>query len=296
MTAAARAADQPPLDLSEQRAQLGRVFSDDDVATAAPLRALRATFARKEAAPAVGEVLPPGWHIGYFVPLTPTDRLGKDGMPLDNGVLPPMPLPRRMHAGNRLAFHSPILVGDVLRCESEFSDLQLREGRSGPLIFAVQTRRIYTPRGLALTEENTNVFRGDEVEGPGPVREKRAEPQAPPAAWTRTLTPDPVTLFRHSAVTFNPHRIHYDRSHAADEGYPGLVVQGMFTGQCLLDLARDHVSAARFTGFSFRAMAPLFDSHPLQLCGRADEADKRIDLWAIAADGRLAMKAVVDLS
>src|SRR4051794_16862552 len=157
------------------RAHVGRKVEDGDVATAASLRGMVVTFDREETAPGPGEPIPPGWHLAYFPDASRLSGLGADGLPLERGVLPKMPLPRRMYAGASLTFHAPILVGDTLRRETEFSDVQLRKGSTGTLIVATQTRRIYTPRGLALTEDAISVFREAVPEG-----QKSGIPQTEP--------------------------------------------------------------------------------------------------------------------
>ena len=148
-------------------------------------------------------------------------------------------MPRRMYAGSTFTFDGDIRVGDKLRREIEFTDIQLREGSTGTLVVTTQTRRIFTPRGLALTEAASTVFREEVKAGEKsgvPVRD--AAPADVP--WRRTIKANPVMLFRYSAITFNPHRIHYDRTYCMEtEGYPGLVVHGPFAQQCLFDLLRN---------------------------------------------------------
>jgi 3-methylfumaryl-CoA hydratase len=270
------------------KAQLGRKVVDEDEATAAPLRGMVVTFDRNEKPPVRGEPIAPGWHLAYFPVASRRATLGQDGIPL-SGVLPEMPLPRRMNAGANLTFHGPILVGDALRRETEFSDVRLRKGGTGTLIIATQTRRIYTPRGLAVTEDQVSVFR--EAVAPGTKSGiPRTEPPPAGLPWTRTITPDPVTLFRYSALTFNPHRIHYDRPYVMEtEGFPGLVVHGPFTQQCLLDLLRDNVSKA-IRKFEMRARSPLFDTAPFNLYGGMVN-DNAADLFAVGPGGGIAMQA-----
>jgi 3-methylfumaryl-CoA hydratase len=247
------------------------------------------TFDRTEAAPARGSAIPPGWHLAYFPDPSPLSSLGEDGLPLAGGVLPKMPLPRRMYAGASLTFHAPILVGDDLRRETEFSDVQLRRGTTGTLIIATQTRRIFTPRGLALTEDTISVFR--EAVQPGATSGiPQMEPRPEGLTWSRTIKPNPVTLFRYSALTFNPHRIHYDRPYAMTvEGYPGLVVHGPFSQQCLLDLLHDSTSRP-ILRFTMRARAPLFDVAPFELAGRM-VSESEAELYAISPQGGIAMQA-----
>ena len=116
-------------------------------------------------------------------------------------------------------------------------------------------------------------------------------PQAGRQAWSRTIVPDDVLLFRYSALTFNGHRIHYDRPYATGvEGYPGLVVHGPLIATLLLDLLRREQPSAQVARFSFRAMQPLFDTAPFEVCGRP-EGERSVKLWARTPDGRLAMEA-----
>jgi 3-methylfumaryl-CoA hydratase len=277
------------INIDKVRSQLGAMAEDHDEAAAAPLRGMAATFGRSETTPEAGIEVPPGWHLAYFPDATPLAGLGEDGLPLQRGVLPRMPLPRRMYAGVALTFHAPLRVGDRLRRETEFTGVQVREGGTGTLILATITRRIYTPRGLALTEDTNSVFR-EAV----PAGTKSGIPKAdrPPSGmqWSRTITPDPVTLFRYSALTFNPHRIHYDRPYAMEqEGYPGLVVHGPFTQQCLLDLLRDN-TRKRIAAFSLRARAPLFDVAPFTVVGRLIEEDQA-ELFAVTPTGGVAVQA-----
>lgn len=281
------------IDLSAVRAKLGQKMIEDDMATAAPLRGMVVTFDRDEVPPVEGQPIAPGWHLAYFPEASRLSELGEDGLPLSRGMLPAMPLPRRMYAGAKLTFHAPILVGDRLRRETEFTDVQLREGGTGTLILATQTRRFYTPRGLALTDEQHTVFR--EAVPPGTHSGvPKHEPPPSDALWRRTIVPDPVSLFRYSALTFNPHRIHYDRPYAMEvEGYPGLVVHGPFSQQCLLDLLRDHVGADAIATFTMRARAPLFDVAPFTLLGRRNGSTA--ELWAVTPEGRIAMQVVATL-
>jgi 3-methylfumaryl-CoA hydratase len=293
MNALAAPPEAVAVDIDALRRQLGRVATQHDVASVVPMRGMAAAFNRRDAAPAEGDVVPPGWHAAYFLPATPAWELNADGTPQDNGVLPVMPFPRRMHAGIRTRFLAPIRVGDALRRENRFSGLELRQGRSGPLIVSTQTRSIFTLRGMAIEEEYTQVHLP--LPAPQAVASSRPGDPAPGGAgWVRTITPDVIDLFRFSALTFNAHRIHYDRRYATEvEGFPGLVVHGMFTAQCLIDLARDRLPGVRFTEFSFRAGAPLFEGQPIRLLGRHSPADRRIDLWAVSPAGTVATQATV---
>jgi 3-methylfumaryl-CoA hydratase len=200
----------------------------------------------------------------------------------------PVPLPRRMWAGGRLRFHAPIRIGETMTRTSRIEKVDLKQGRGGALVFVLVKHRIEGPRGLALEEEHDVVYREAPVPG--------AKPPAPPAAptgaeWSHTVHPDPVMLFRYSALTFNGHRIHYDRSYCADvEGYPGLIVHGPLIATLLLDLFLERVPAERLRRFSFRAVSPLFDIAPFTVSAAGSRA------WATNPNGALAMEAEAEVA
>jgi 3-methylfumaryl-CoA hydratase len=175
------------LDVSALRRHIGTRIVDEDVATEAPLEAIVATFDREEDAPCEGEAIPPGWHIGYFLSTARTATLAADGLPAGTGVLPKLPLPRRMYAGTRITFHAPLRVGDRLRRETELTDLQVREGGTGTLIVTTQTRRISTSRGLAIIEDYDTVFREEVKPGAKSGIPKRDEVPAN-LPWRRIRT------------------------------------------------------------------------------------------------------------
>ncbi|MBI4695717.1 MAG: MaoC family dehydratase N-terminal domain-containing protein [Gammaproteobacteria bacterium] len=280
------------IDEAALRAHLGARLVEEDVATRAPLVDIVTTFDRPEPAPGPGEAVPPAWHQAYFHNTWRPASLGADGMPLETGVLPPLPLPRRMFAGMRQTYHQPIRVGDALSRETELTALSVRSGSTGTLVFTTQTRRISGPRGLAIVEEYDLVFREAVHAGtanPAP----RREPAPAGLVWQREITVDPVMLFRFSAITFNPHRIHYDRTYAmTEEGYPGLVVHGPFLLQLLNDYARDCRPGRRLVHFDMKAKAPLFDVAPFTLAARPAAADAEVELWALTPEGTVAMQAV----
>ncbi|MFZ5782628.1 MAG: FAS1-like dehydratase domain-containing protein [Pseudomonadota bacterium] len=279
------------IDIEPLRKELGRKVEDEDVVTQAPLKAMIATFDRPDRVPGEGEPIAPGWHLCFLHSYARPAQLGRDGAAFEGGVLPKIPMPRRMYAGSTFTFDGDIRVGDRLRRETEFTDVQLREGSTGTLIVTTQTRRIFTPRGLALTEAASTVFREDPKPGAKsgvPVRD--AAPTDVP--WRRTMTPDPVMLFRYSAITFNPHRIHYDRTYCIEtEGYPGLVVHGPFAQQCLFDLLRDSVPGRAIRTFTVRARAPLFDTAPFDVIGRPTADGKGAELWTVTPKGTIAAQA-----
>jgi len=271
---------------------VGRTESRADVVTPVPVAALAATLDRDEPPPASGDPLPPLWHWLYFLPLHRQSEIGPDGHAKRGGFLPPVPLPRRMWAGGRLTFLQPLLVGDPIARTSTIRDVTTKEGRSGPLVFVLVRHEIAGPRGTAIVEEHDIVYRDTPAAGERPV----APPRAPvDATWIRALRPDDVLLFRYSALTFNGHRIHYDRRYVTQiEGYPGLIVHGPLIATLLLDLMRRHLPDAVVARFSFRAMSPLFDIAEFTVNGRRD-GNSTVALWAANADGGLAMDATATL-
>jgi 3-methylfumaryl-CoA hydratase len=106
-----------------------------------------------------------------------------------------------------------------------------------------------------------------------------------------------VLLFRYSALTFNAHRIHYDRRYVMEtEGYPGLVVHGPLIATLLTDLLRRERPDAEIAAFSFRAVSPLFDTAPFVVHGTPENDGETIRLWAANRDGGLAMDATATVS
>lgn len=283
------------IDAEALRRHIGTRITEHDVATAAPLRMLAATFDRPEQAPSDGEAIPPGWHIGYFLNMAPQASLLADGLSAAAGVLPEMPLPRRMYAGCSMTFNDDIRVGDRITRETTLSDIQVRQGSTGTLIFATQTRRISTPRGLAMTEDYQGAFR--EAVRPGEasgIPKREVVPVDLP--WRRQHKADAVSLFRFSAITFNPHRIHYDKPYAMTaEGYPGLVVHGPYSQHCLSDFLRDMNPGRRMTKFQMRARAPLFEHEAFELVGRPSSDGGAeapfAEAWALTPSGTIAMQA-----
>ncbi len=264
-----------------------------DHVTATPMAALSATLDRDDPPPQPGDPLPPLWHWLYFLPLHRQSELASDGNAARGGFLPPVPLPRRMWAGGRLEFHHPLRVGEKIERGSRIVDVTFKQGRSGPLVFVLVRHEIRTSEGLALTEEHDIVYR-DHAQDHAQQGPAQAAPLG--CAWQRTIRPDDVLLFRYSALTFNGHRIHYDRRYAVEEeGYPGLVVHGPLIATLLLDLLRRSMPQAQVAGFAFRAMSPLFDTEPFAVCGQPEDDGGVVRLWAKNAADGLAMEASASL-
>jgi len=274
---------------------VGRSETVEDEATATPYAALSATLDWPARRPPAGTALPLLWHWLYFLPLPRQPEIGPDGHAKRGGFLPPVPLPRRMWAGSDFEFHEPLLVGDKLARTSTIVDVKEKSGRTGALLF-VKVRHEIRRNGsaqVALTEHHNIVYR--EAARPDDVA---PPPVAAPAgfAWRRDMVADDVLLFRYSALTFNGHRIHYDRKYVTEvEGYPGLIVHGPLIATLLMDLLRRQQPNARVRRFEFKAVRPTFDINPFSVHGQPSLDGKSVRLWGRDHEGWLTMDATATL-
>ncbi len=274
----------------------GRSETAEDVVTAAPHAALSATLDRDPARPAPGTILPPLWHWLYFLPMPRQSEIGPDGHAKRGGFLPPVPLPRRMWAGSQFRFRSPLKIGDALKRVSTIEKVREKTGRTGSLVFVRVRHEVHANGGAvpALVEHHDIVYREAAKPGdPAPV------PVASPAdaAWEKKWVPDDVLLFRYSALTFNGHRIHYDRRYVTEvEGYPGLLVHGPLIATLLMDLLRERMPTAHVATFEFRALRTIFDLNHFFVCGKPDADGKTVRLWAKDHEGWLAMEATATIA
>lgn len=271
----------------------GRSETLHDEITAAPVRGLAATLDRHDPAPQAGAELPPLWHWLYFLPQHRQSELGPDGHAERGGFLPPVPLPRRMWAGSRVQWHAPLRVGDPVERTSRIASVTHKAGRTGDLVFVLVQHELRNAAGLAISEEHDIVYRGAPQPGDPVPQPVAADAGAP---WQREIVPDDVLLFRYSALTFNGHRIHYDRKYVTEvEGYPGLVVHGPLLATLLVDLVRRQKPGAALRSFTFKAVRPVFDLQPFTLNGRPSGDGQTIELWA-AQERALSMQATAILA
>ena len=275
------------MDASTLTAWIGRTETREDTITAAPVAALAALLDRDDPPPKPGDAIPPLAHWLYFLPVHRQSQVGSDGHAMRGEFLPPVPLPRRMWAGSRIEFVRPLPVGAAATRVSRIADVKVKEGRSGTLVFVTVRHEISGPSGLAIVDEHDIVYRGEAAKAV-------ADPVPAPAneTWSRTIEPDPVLLFRYSAVTFNGHRIHYDLPYVTQvEGYPGLIVHGPLIATLLIDLLRRSLPGIDVKNYAFRAMRPLFDTAPFEVCGRPGEGAAQASLWTRDAQGAVTMQA-----
>lgn len=271
---------------SRYGAWVGRQETTRDLITEAPARALGATFNHDGPTYDQGTPLPGPWVWLYFLPRAPMSEVGPDGHPKRGGFLPPVDLPRRMWAGSRMTFHKPIRIGDAAERQSTITRVEEKTGRSGSLVFVTVRHEIFVDSELATRDEHDIVYVGIPERFTPPPRM-----DLPPVDWSEQIAADPVLLFRYSALTFNGHRIHYDRQYCIEvEHYPGLVVHGPLQASLLFDAAARHNPGRQAQSFEFRAVRPFFDFDAISANGINDAPDQT-RLFTATPDGGVGMQA-----
>jgi len=273
-------------DADSLQAWVGRTEIVEDQAAPVLVRRLAALLDCDPAPFETGATVPENWHVAFFTPLAVQSRLGPDGHPRTGDFLPPVPLPRRMFAGRRLRFVSPIRIGAALRRTSTVKAVTPKHGRSGEMMFVQVEHAITADDVLAVIEEQDIVYR--EAAKPGAKMEAAAGGEALPEPTDREVfAPDPVMLFRYSAITFNAHRIHYDVPYTRDqEGYPGLVVNGGLTALRLGEHAKRHLPGGRLGRLSLRNVRPFF-AHQRGELRSLRAPDGSLSVWALDERGRV---------
>ncbi len=276
------------VDIDHLRGWIGREEEASDVVTPRLLESLRATFDSEQNFPRRRDAVPVSIHWCLAPTIAPTGELGIDGHPRRGGFLPPVPLPRRMWASSEVRFGSELRAGDAVTRRSRIADVSLKTGRTGSLCFVLVDHAFGTQRGFAIEERQTIVYRAAQTAAPA-LRPEGLTPSPRPAHQLTLHAGEPL-LFRYSALTFNSHRIHYDRRYAIEqEGYSGLVVQGPLQASLLLEFAVDLRNGAAPKRFSFRGLSPLTDRQSFTLSA-IDQPDG-LDLWIDDSQGATTMRA-----
>ena len=278
------------------KAAIGKKRVVSDYVSPSIVERLAVTLESGGAAPSADAPLPPGWHNVFCLQAPSRSALGQDGLPAVFDQIPPVPMQRRMFGGARMTFHAPLRVGEAVRCESEVADAKLRTTAAGHLAIVTLRLRYLGSSGLCVTEEQDIVHME-----PTPASHQPASSEKPAAAseslpvptWSRQFTPDPVMLFRFSALTFNSHRIHYDLPYSSEvEKLPGLMVQGKLIALQLLETVRSASPSAKLTSFEYRSGRPLFaDGRPCTLAAGLDASRLKAKGWASDAEGRAVQTA-----
>jgi len=273
-------------DLDHLRQWIGRSQQARDIVTAQLVKGLRATLFQDVGEPKAGDVAPFTVHWCLAQPVFPMSMLGPDGHPTRGGFLPPVPLPRRMWAGGELELLDSLRVGDETTRTSRISDVTVKTGSTGTLCFVAVEHVVTTPRGTAIRERQDIVYR----ETGGAAASRPKAPSPPPVAKHRkTHVSDPVLLFRYSALTFNGHRIHYDRDYVTKvEGYPGLIFHGPLQAAFIVELAAKLHNDQPPKKLVYRGVQPLFEGSEFSV--NANENGAGLELWIANAEGQPTMK------
>jgi 3-methylfumaryl-CoA hydratase len=274
------------IDIDHLRDWVGKRIAADQVINPFPANAL-AGLLDHAAVFEPGDALPLPWHWLYFLEAPLHSGTGMDGHPARGGFLPPVPLPRRMWASGTLHASAALLIGQPANKISTVRSVDLKEGKTGPLLFVTVEHELHQGGSLCIREVQNLVYRDAPTAAvPLPPGESAIEK----ADWTHVVKPDPIQLFRFSALTYNGHRIHYDRDYAVNqEFYPALVVHGPLLATMLLDSLRREYPGAFITEFRFRALRPAFDTDAIRLCGRIEGT--QVQLWTVDPEGMVGMRA-----
>ncbi len=276
------------VDIDHLRQWIGRTQEASDVVTAQLVKALRATLFLNIGTPKTGDAAPFTTHWCLAQPVAPMNELGPDGHPARGGFLPPVPLTRRMWAGGELQFLDTLRVGDAVTRSSKISDVTMKTGSTGILCFVSVEHTVTTLRGVAIQERQDLVYRDVT---PGSKQKTQAAPPPPKAQHRETHMADPVLLFRYSALTFNGHRIHYDRDYVTKvEGYPGLIFHGPLQAALLAEFSARLRNGNAPKVFSYRGVQPLFDGAEFSV----NANDGASELWTANSAGTPTMKATAN--
>jgi 3-methylfumaryl-CoA hydratase len=276
------------LDIEHLRQWIGRSNEASDVVTAQLVKGLRSTLFMDIGEPKQGDAAPFTVHWCLAPAVYPMSELGPDGHPTRGGFLPPVPLPRRMWAGGELQFVEPLRVGDEVKRISRISDVTVKTGSTGTLCFVSVEHQIQTSRGTAIRERQDIVYR--DLANAQPFTPAKSAAPPPASQHRESHVADPVLLFRYSALTFNGHRIHYDRDYVTKvEGYPGLIFHGPMQAAFLVELGAKLHGGAAPKKFSYRGLQPLFEG---EFSVNANETNGGMELWTANSIGQPTMKGI----
>ncbi|NEX48625.1 FAS1-like dehydratase domain-containing protein [Pseudotabrizicola algicola] len=277
------------MDIDNLMPWLGRTERRDAFVDAWPVEGLQALL--DQSGPCVpGSEAPLLSQWLYFGPTVDQSRIDVDGHPKRGRFLPPVELPRRMWAASDIQFHAPLLIGKDVTKTAEIADISLKQGESGALVFVKVANR-YESGGTLLLEENQTLVYRDHPPANSAAPASKQAPKTP--AWTVCHRPDETMVFRYSAVTFNAHRIHYDRAYATGvEGYAGVIVQGQLLATLMLEACKAN-AGPKIRRFSFRGVQPVFTGETVFAEGREKEGG--CDLWIRDEIGVLRMSGTAEL-
>lgn len=275
--------------LESFKEDIGKSETATDVVTASVMLKFAATLGLANAPSGAGDVVPPGWHGGFFPPSHRPERMREDGQESGGGLLPAIPLPRRRIGGTRMTFHEPLRVGDTIERVSEIADIRIDNGPSGAMVTIIERSSISSSRGLAVVEDRERLCLSEERADTMP---KAAPEVSHQPAWQQVLEPAAALLFRFSAIRFNSHRIHYDRAYVTQvEKLPGLVVQTSLLSQLLIEMCRKELPNSPLVSFDFKTIRQTYDTGPFTIAGNPSSNGKEATLWVLDPEGNVSMTA-----
>ncbi|MDR3464762.1 MAG: MaoC family dehydratase N-terminal domain-containing protein [Xanthobacteraceae bacterium] len=268
------------------------VTTREDVCALPLVRRTAALLDRDPLAYRDGDPLPRGWQFTLFTQETRQSDLAADGFtPLENDI-PGFSASRVMLGGRRIAYHRDLMIGEAVRQDSQIVAMAQKQGRSGPLAIVTRRSTIYAAGSSqpAIVEDSDMVYRaGTASGGSTPAAEPAAE--GGEAELSAPFLPTTAMLFRYSALSFNAHRIHYDAPYTmAEEGYPGLVVNGGLIALALIDWCQ-RFAAITTTRTELRSVRPLYCGRPAML--KARRAETGWQVWAEDENGLAAQQGLV---
>ncbi len=275
--------------LESFKSYIGKSETAIDVVTGSVMLKFAATLGLEKAPTDKGEVVPPGWHGGFFPPSHRPTQMREDGQASGGGLIPAIPLPRRRIGGTRMTFHEPLRVGDEIKKVTEIADMQIDDGPSGAMVTIIEKSSISSSRGLGVVEERDMMMLSEARADAAP----KAAPAVPAEAkWKRVFEPKTPLLFRFSAIRFNSHRIHYDRDYVTKvEKLPGLVVQTSLICQLMIEMCRTEVPSRPLSYFGFQTARQTYDSGNFTIAGTPSTDGREATLWSLDSNGNVTMTA-----
>jgi 3-methylfumaryl-CoA hydratase len=275
--------------LESFKSYIGKSETAIDVVTGSVMLKFAATLGLDKAPTDKGEVVPPGWHGGFFPPSHRPTQMREDGQASGGGLIPAIPLPRRRIGGTRMTFHEPLRVGDEIKKVTEIADMQIDDGPNGAMVTIIEKSSISSSRGLAVVEECDMMMLSEARADAAP----KAAPAVPTEAkWKRVFEPKTPLLFRFSAIRFNSHRIHYDRDYVTKvEKLPGLVVQTSLICQLMIEMCRSEVPNRALSYFGFQTARQTYDTGNFTIAGTPSADGREATLWSLDSNGNVTMTA-----
>jgi len=271
-------------DFSELKKAVGKSSPvATEIAGAAPIARLAATFGVDVPARATGDLLPVGWHGVYFGALHRPDNMRPDGQAISSSWMPAVPLSHHRIGRDRVEFPGDVRIGDELKRFTKITGVSVSGTDDQPILHITQRSEVSGPRGLAVIEERESVYFDGDRPAPG------SAPALPAPLWKKSQEPDHVLMFRYSALRFNSHRIHYDRDYAMkEEGMPGLAVQASLTAHLSLELCRTSLPERRIASYALVNRHQIYDIGTFTLCGAPAADGRSAMMWALDARGSVA--------